>query len=178
MIDFASKDELKIYLDGLDIVDAHEHFTPEEYHLTTEYTFFNWMMPYIQFDLVSAGMTRKFLWTPPKNEEELEECWNEFSKVWKFVKHGSYARPFLMALKEFYGFDDITEDNYKLIGQKMNETRYEGRYKEILFDRCHIKYMLNQTGSASYKDSYMKGSYQAVNKVNGNDMANSNILNL
>jgi uncharacterized protein len=163
--------QIRTYLDDLDIVDAHEHFTPEQYHANNYYNFYHWMMPYIQYDLISAGMTSRYLWNAPKNDLEIDECYQAFAPYWKHVKYGSYARPCRMALKEFFGFDDITDENYKEIGVRMRASTYPGRYKEILEDRCHIRYMLNQTGSASYQDAYMKGSYAAVNKINGNDIA-------
>lgn len=164
-------EQLKEYLDAIDIIDAHEHFVPEENHLENDYNFFYWMIPYIQYDLESAGMPSKYIWNVPQTDQEIEECAKEFFKVWDYVKNGSYARVFLMALKEFYNIEDITPDNYLEIGKKMNQTRYPGRYKEILQDRCKIKYMLNQAGRFSYKEEYMKGAYQAVNKVNGEDIA-------
>jgi len=164
------KRDLKSYLDQLEIIDTHEHFTPEKYHLTNQYNFYNWFMPYIQFDLVSAGMPNKYLWNPPSTDDAVKECWKDIAPLWQYVKQGSYARPFLMALKEFYGMDDITEENYILLGERMNETRYEGRYKEILYERCHIKYILNQCGATSFEDCYMKGAYQVVNKIQLNDI--------
>ena len=148
---------------NIDVVDTHEHFAPEKYHLTNHYTFFNWFMPYIQFDLAGAGMDQRYMWRGP-SPDEVDDCYNEVEEYWPYVRHLSYARPFRMALKEFYGFDDLTKENYRELGERMMQTRRAGRYKEILQDRCHIQYMLNQVGEASFPDDpYMRGGYFPLN---------------
>ena len=120
------KTKLKEFMDGISIIDAHEHLCPEKAHISMNYNFFHLLKPYIQFDLYSAGMPKKWLWRDPQNEDEVEECWKSIASVWKYVKHGSYAKPVLMALKEFWGIEDINNSNYKEIGIILNETKKEG----------------------------------------------------
>lgn len=157
------KVDLLAYSNSIDIIDTHEHFLAEEYHLEQNYNFYYWFMPYIQFDLFSAGMPRDMIFKAPQSEQEVDEYWNKISPIWENVKNSSYARPFRMALKEFWGIDDITDGNYKEIGELMNKTRYDGRYREILYKRCKIKYMINQTAVSCYKDDYMKGGFFPLN---------------
>lgn len=160
----AIKEQLMDYMSNLTIIDTHEHFALEKYHMTNDYNFFHLFMPYIQFDLYSAGMPKEWLWQIPQSEQEVDKYWKVISPLWKYVKHGSYERPLLMAMKKFWGVDDITDDNYKEIGRIMNSTRREGYYKEVLSDECHIKYILNQVGLAKCDEyDYMKGSFSVAN---------------
>jgi hypothetical protein len=155
----ALKTELIRYMSALDIIDAHEHLCTEKQHLTNYYTFYTWFIPYVQYDLMSAGMPAENLWRAPDSDSMTLEYWKQIKPLWEYVKHGSYAEPVLMALKEFYGMDDITDENYMKLGEKMRATRYPGRYKEILQDRCHIKYILNQANIYGYPEGdLMKGS--------------------
>jgi predicted TIM-barrel fold metal-dependent hydrolase len=158
------------YLSGLDVVDTHEHFAPESVHLNVDFNFFYWMYPYIQYDLHSVGMPKDLLNRIPQNDAEADERWKIVAPLWPLVKHGSYARPMRMALKEFYGFDDLTESNYRELGERMRATRYEGRYKEILQDRCHVRYLLDQVGQTHFSENWMKGAYQAIMKIQDPDL--------
>jgi uncharacterized protein len=162
----AIKAELIRYMSTLDIIDAHEHLSTEKQHLTNYYTFYNWFIPYVQYDLMSAGMPAENLWRAPDSDSMTMEYWKEIKPLWEFVKHGSYAEPVLMALKEFYDMDDITDENYMKLGEKMRATRYPGRYKEILQDRCHIRHILNQANIYGYPEGdIMKGSMFMLNIV-------------
>jgi predicted TIM-barrel fold metal-dependent hydrolase len=165
-----ARERLLEFLSQQDVVDAHEHFAPEEAHRNIDFTFFHWMMPYIQYDLVSVGMPKEFLWKAPATPEEVDARWRAVAPLWPLVKHGSYARPMRMALQEFYGYDDLTEANYRELGERMKATRYPGRYKEVLEDRCRIRYMLNQVGQTHFPGKWMKGAYQAVIKIQGPDL--------
>ena len=158
--------ELYDYMTALPKVDTHEHLNQEDVHCATDYNFFYWFIPYVQFDLMAAGMPAEYVWRVPNTDSLTRVYWNGIAPVWNYVKHGAYAHTVLMALKEFYSIDDITPENYMEIGRKMNETRYPGRFKEILQDRCNIKYILNQNGRFSHPDyPYMKGSLILVNIV-------------
>ncbi len=150
----------------LDIIDAHEHLCTEKQHLTNYYTFYNWFIPYVQYDLMSAGMPAENLWRAPDSDSMTIEYWKQIKPLWEYVKHGSYAEPVLLALKEFYGMDDITDENYMKLGEKMRATRYAGRYQEILQDRCHIRCILNQANIYGYPEGdIMKGSIFVLNLV-------------
>ncbi len=155
----ALKTELIHYMSTLEIIDAHEHLSTEKQHLTNYYTFYNWFIPYVQYDLMSAGMPAENLWRAPDSDTMTTAYWREIKPLWQYVKYGSYAEPVMMALKEFYGMDDITDENFMKLGEKMRATRYPGRYQEILKDRCHIKYILNQANIYGYPEGdLMKGS--------------------
>ena len=144
-------------LQGIPVIDTHEHLLPPEFHTSMRYCFFNLMIPYAQFDLVSAGMSPAFMWKNTLDEREEEECYAQFRKYWKYVKHGGYGTHVRRVLRENLGLDDITDDNYKQIGELLNATRTEGHYAQVLREECNIEYILNQAGDYhgySKEDSY------------------------
>lgn len=149
----------KIYgeLAEIPVIDTHEHMLPPEFHLSMNYSFFNLMIPYAQFDLVSAGMSSKYMWKNEMTEREVEECYHEFRRYWKFVKFGAYGSHVRRVLRENFGIDDITDDNYLDIGKLLNQTRTPEHYADVIQKDCKIEYVLNQAGSYhgySEQDSY------------------------
>jgi len=146
-------------MDRIPIIDAHEHLRDERAHLQTNYSFFHLMIPYIMYDLYSAGMPERWLRQGPSSEAEVAQCWRDVEPVWRYVKHGSYARSMLRALKEFWGIDDITAANYKEIGELLNATREPGHYRKVLVEKCGFKWVLNQVRAYSHEEPFMKGAF-------------------
>jgi len=134
-------------LKRIPIIDTHEHMLPPAMHLTMKYSFFNLMIPYAQFDLISAGMSRKFMWRNDLTDEEIVECYSEFRNYWPLVKNNAYGIHVRRTLYESFGIDDITDDNYLYIGELLNSTRTKEHYGDVLQKECNIQYILNQFGS-------------------------------
>ena len=153
------RERLKDRIERMPIIDAHEHLRPEAAHLQTSYNFFHLFIPYIMYDLYSAGMPEKWIEHGPSNEAEVEECWRDVEPVWRYVKHGSYARSMLRAPKEFWGIDDITGRNYREIGDLLNATRQPGHYRKVLVEKCGIRWVLNQVRAYSHDEPFMKGAF-------------------
>ncbi len=144
-------------LEHIPVIDTHEHMLPPAMHTSMKYSFFNLMIPYVQFDLVSAGMSREFMWRNDLDDSEVERCYAEFRNYWPAVKNNAYGMHVRRTLRESFGIDDITDDNYLLIGELINGTRTKRHYREVLQEECNIKFILNQFGSYSEysdEDSY------------------------
>lgn len=151
--------ELRDRIAGIKVIDAHEHLVPESYHLECNFNFFNLFIPYVQYDLYSAGMPKEWLWKLPC-DDDIDTYWKVISPLWNYVKHGSYARTLRLALKEFWGIEDINDSNYRDIGTILNQGNKKGLYKEILVDKCNIEYVLNQQGVYKYEQDFIKGHFQ------------------
>ena len=150
-------DKIAEELQNIPVIDTHEHLLPPEFHCTMRYSFFNLMIPYAQFDLVSAGMSPKFMWKNVLDEREERECYAEFRKFWPYVKYGAYGTHVRRVLQENFGICDITDDNYLEIGERLNALRTPSHYKDVLQGECRIEYILNQAGdyhAYSAEDSY------------------------
>ncbi len=129
---------IKLAVDSIRMIDTHEHLISEKGRLTMTTDFFYLFKGYIKYDLVSAGMdeeTVDFVYNP---ENPLEERWSKFYPYWLKTKNTANAQYVLIAVKDLYGIDDINEDTYKTINEKVLESNHEGWYNYVLKEKSGI----------------------------------------
>lgn len=132
-----------------EIVDAHEHIPPERVRLELKVDALTLFSCYTRTDLITAGMSVEAYERIHDPMIPLEERWNLFSPHLQNIRYGSYARPAFMAAKEFYGFDDINDGNYKALSERMSAANRPGIYRRVLRERCKIRIALTQDGVIS-----------------------------
>ncbi|RKY03476.1 hypothetical protein DRP77_06030 [Candidatus Poribacteria bacterium] len=101
---------------------------------------------------MNRGQVREFLLDTSKPVEERFEV---LYRYLPYVRHSSYARAMWIALKEIYGYDDITPQNYLEITEKMREMNRPGIYEEVLVKKGRIKFALTQAGRTDYENPFM-----------------------
>lgn len=126
------------YSKNVPVIDTHEHIPGSEKAYNERVIRFGDLFnPYVSNDLNSAGM--RF----PEGSKPAFYCigddWDAFEPYWQVCKHGSYARALRIALKEFYGVDDFSRDNYLEIVAKINERNTPGIYTRVLREACGIE---------------------------------------
>jgi len=136
--------------EGFKIVDAHEHLPPEKVRVEQEVDALTLFSHYTRTDLITAGMSAQNYEKIQDPKIPLEERWKMFSPFLGSIRYGSYARPAFIAAKEFYGFDDINEGNYKALSEKMAEANKPGIYHRILREKCNIRVALTQANRTDY----------------------------
>jgi len=129
-----------------EIIDAHEHLPPEEVRTSAQVDVFTLFAHYTRTDFITAGLSPEGYEKMINPEEPLDERWALLAPHWENVRFGSYARPALIAAQEFYGADDITEDNYVAISERMQAANTPGIYRRILREKCRIRVALTQCG--------------------------------
>lgn len=144
------------------IVDAHEHLAPERDRLAMKPDVCFLFSHYLTGTLSSAGFTvkeklnrgrvREFLLDTRRPVEERFAVLERYLPV---VRHSAYAEAMWRALREVYGFDDITRDNYMEITGAMRAENKPGLYDRILAERCHIRYALTQQLRTDYEKPFM-----------------------
>lgn len=132
-----------------EIVDAHEHIPPERVRLDLKVDALTLFSCYTRTDLITAGMPEQVYDKIHDPAIPLEERWKLFSPHLKNIRYGSYVRPAFMAAKEFYGFDDINDGNYKALSERMAEENKPGIYRRVLREKCRIRVALTQDGVIS-----------------------------
>lgn len=142
----------------LKIVDSHEHFHPWEVHKDKFFSFYDLMIPYTQFDLISAGFPKDLLWKSPADSAEAEQYWQLVKPLWPKVKHGSFAQVPLLAMKEFYGIEDLTDDSVKELEKLLNRDNNEENYYSVLKEKCGIKVILDQVGKPGFDNPLFRGA--------------------
>jgi len=130
----------------MDIIDAHEHLGPEQERLDTRVDALQLFSHYCRTDLICAGMTPEQYDSLTDVSIRLEQRWAAFRPFLPHIRHCSYARPAFEAAREFYGFDDVNDDTYQALSERMGVDNTPGIYRRILRDRCRIRTALTQCG--------------------------------
>jgi len=142
----AIEKELIAEMEQMDIVDAHEHLPPEKERTGSPVDVLTLFSHYTRTDLVTAGMSLDWRDRISDTSIPLAERWPVFWPHYRNMRYTGYARAAHLALKEFYGFDEITEENYHAISDVMQEQNTPGIYYRILRDKCRIRCCLTQIG--------------------------------
>ena len=134
----------------MDIVDAHEHLPPEHVRTSGPVDALTLFAHYTRTDLVTAGMQPEGYDRMLNPEIPLDERWQLIRPHLENIRYGSYARPAFLAAKEFYGFDDINDETYRPLSERMEAENTPGIYTRILRDKCNIRVALTQAGRTDY----------------------------
>lgn len=145
-------------LAAMDIIDCHEHLPPEKDRTGQPQDVFTLFSHYTRHDLFSAGMDGKSADLGPWSDDRpvyqslfdhdvpLEERWKTFKPFYAAIRHGSYARAARLTAKLVYGFDDIDDDTYRPLSERIAAENTPGIYSRILTERCRIRVALTQCG--------------------------------
>jgi hypothetical protein len=144
----------------IEVVDAHEHLPAERERTSKEIDIFTLLSHYTHADLQAAGMTRQeyetvlgmrlmnWNWVRCQNLLPLDQRWKILKPFYKMAKYTSYFKAFHIALKEFYGEEELTDDNYAELSEKVRDANKPGLYKRVLRDKCNIRLVLTQLMTA------------------------------
>ena len=137
-------------IEEFEIIDAHEHLPPESVRLEHKADVFTLFSHYTRVDLWAAGMPRDY-WEMIHNPSiPLEKRWEMFAPYLKMIRYGSYARPAFIAAREIYGFNDVNEENYRMISERIAAENKPGIYHRILRGKCRIRVVLTQQNRTDY----------------------------
>ena len=127
-------------LTDIPVIDAHEHLRPEPERVGRNVDFFILFSTYCQADLVSAGMDPE-VYERLRNDPDMaaEQKWEAFSPFYPFIRHGSYARPGRIWLRDVLGYDDLTDANYAEVSARVQEWNRPGLHDRILCEMCGIQ---------------------------------------
>jgi len=146
----------------MNIIDCHEHLPPEQDRTDGPQDVFTLFSHYTRYDLFSAGLDREpASATWPADVRELarsqydalfdyriplDQRWKTFQPYWQRIRYGSYARAALLTAKMVYGIDDINDQTYQELSQRITAENTPGIYRRILCDRCRIAASMTQCG--------------------------------
>ena len=131
--------EIKKHIEGIRIIDTHEHLPPEGERTSEEVdvlaTFFQY---YASSDLISAGMPEEEFLKIWDTSRTLDERWGVFEPWWERMRNTAYARALEIAARGLYGVEGISSDTYETLSGRMKERNRSGLYTWILKERCGI----------------------------------------
>lgn len=158
MKDFANLDDLERRIfdaqAALPVIDAHEHFKSEKEFLATWYDW-AWLTQYVINDLKAAGLEDSF--SIYNNALTPAQKWAKVKPYWNLARQGTAARMFRLSLKEWFGVEDITDENFEQVGRQMNENTHSGFYRQALRDKCNIRCVIaNAKHWQDYDDEFIR----------------------
>ena len=157
-------------MDRMPVIDAHEHLPPEEETTGQRADIFNRILCHYSLTTAeSAGMgdRRDFL---HDTSIPLEERWQVFRPFLPAILDSGYARAGLITARELYGIDEITDDTYQVLSERLQAANKPGLYDDVLKKRCRIERVLNQLcdceavpeepGSKHEREKYFRPLYR------------------
>ena len=129
------------YVNSLWLIDTHEHLYTEEERLQQahEIDFTYLFSSGYTGDIISAGLPGNLMDLVFSYQIPIKERWKLFKPVLDVIRNDAYQRAAFLAAKDIYGIDDINDDTYELLSEKMREASKPGLYKKILKDRAKIE---------------------------------------
>jgi len=131
--------EIKKHIEGIRVIDTHEHLPPEKERITEEVdvlaTLFQY---YASSDLISAGMPEEEFLKIWDTSKPLEERWEIFEPWWEKTRNTAYARALEIAARDLYNVKGISSETYKTLSRRMKERNKEGLYTWILKEMSNI----------------------------------------
>lgn len=148
MMPGSTADKLIELLERIPVIDAHEHLVPEKERTSMSVDFSVLFSQYTKIGLASAGMPQErfdALYTYGQASEpktSVEEKWGLFRKYYPYIKNMSLLRPAQIWIKEILGYEDINDDTFMDISQRLQNGNRPGVYRKVLNDRCNIELAL------------------------------------
>lgn len=140
----STEEKLMAEMAQMEIIDCHEHLPPEQERTDSPQDVFTMFSHYTRRDLFSSGLDEKAYENLFNYDVPLEQRWKKLKPYWQAIRYGSYARAALLTAKLVYGFDDINEQTYQGLSERIAAENTPGIYNRILCERCRIRLALTQ----------------------------------
>ena len=135
-------ERLSAALEVMEIVDSHEHITPEESRVAESIDFFALADHYLMGDVTSAGLPRASLDLIRSPHAPLARRWAAFEPYWNYARFTGYAQALRIAVRDIYGCEDISLANLSKLNDAIAARNRRGLYRAVLRQRARIRYAL------------------------------------
>ncbi len=133
------------------LIDTHEHFWTEAERNAKPMNVFQ-LLHYVTSDMWADGLDRsesEKTFSDPS--VPLEKKWEVFNRHWPNIRNTAYSRALLRAAKDLYGVEDISEQSYRQLSEKIQAANHPGWYAEVLRKRAGIDLSICDIGQAGAK---------------------------
>jgi len=125
--------EIKKHIEGIAVIDTHEHLPPENERIAEEVDVLATLYQYYaSSDLISAGMPEEEFLKIWDTSRTLDERWEIFEPWWEKMRNTAYARALEIAARDIYNVNSISSDTYQILSRRMKERNKKGLYTWIL----------------------------------------------
>ncbi|MGH9626946.1 MAG: amidohydrolase family protein [Bryobacteraceae bacterium] len=125
-------------LEKIEAVNTHEHIIPESERTSQQMDFFVLAGHYAVNDVISAGLSREAVNRIKQRDTPLAEKWRLFEPFWKPARFTGYGQALRIAIRDIYGFDEISGATLPRINEAIAARNRPGLYRDILKERAHI----------------------------------------
>lgn len=129
---------------AMPVIDSHEHLPPER-ELTSQRAdvFTRIFAHYSPTNMESAGLVdaRGVLLDTSR---PLNERWAIFRPFLPAIRDTGYARAGLIAARDLFGIEEINDETYLTLSDRIQESNTPGVYERVLKGKCGIERVLNQ----------------------------------
>lgn len=132
---------IKEHIDGIQVVDTHEHLTQESEWLEApegDVDFSRFFVHYASVDVVSAGLPNSDLGKIRSSNTPLDEKWQLFEPYWEKARNTAYCKAVDTAIQDLFDLPGLSRDTYKPLAEKMREMRKPGYYRLVLKEKAKI----------------------------------------
>lgn len=127
-------------LNNIDAVDTHEHIIDETDRISQPIDFFTLAGHYAVNDAISAGLAPEWSELQPTTQASLiAERWRQFEPFWKFARFTGYGQALRIAIRDVYGFEEISLSTLPWINEAIRTNNKRGLYRRILKERARIR---------------------------------------
>ncbi len=127
------------YINGLEIVDTHEHLIPFETKREHNDVISEYLTHYFSVDLVTSGLPLIQLDRVRGNQLSIMEKWDCIEKHWELSKFTGYGQALALTARDIYGIDEINRDSIEEFNRRYMETFHLEHYHKILKEKSKIK---------------------------------------
>ena len=149
------------------VIDSHEHLPAEDEVVAEKADVFTRIYcHYSVTGAVTAGMPGDRL-ALKDTSVPLAERWARFSPYLPAIRDMGYARAAQITARDLYGIDDINDDTYALLSQRVQAANTPGLYSRILQGKCGIERVLNQGSWDAGADGLAVSVYRGFMGLSG-----------
>ncbi len=127
-------------INDIQLVNTHEHITPESERVTSHVDFFTLASHYALSDVVSAGLAGDDLKLVRDEEAQAASRWRAFEPHWKHARFSGYGQALRIAIRDIYGVEEISGESLELINDRIRAKNKPGLYEDILIRKSKIAY--------------------------------------
>jgi len=122
------------------IADSHEHIYDEADRTSRDIDFFDLLSHYTLGDLGNAGLSREGVQLAMNKNAPEARRWAAVEPYWKYARFTGYAQNLRIAIRDIYGFDEISASTIPGINAAIRAKNKPGLYKQVLKDRARIRF--------------------------------------
>ena len=157
-----SNERIKAEIDGIALVDTHEHIMLEAERDECAVDFSYLFAHYNSSDLISAGLSprmmeairfpmrhvrvetykrrkvRRFIPEPERDDMSLDERWQAMEPFWEMIRNTAYAKQTLITIRDLFGIDDLNRNTYRQLSEAIAKSRRSGWYRHVMKEKANI----------------------------------------